>query len=117
MGDLNQSGTKYYNPNYVYNMSSTDMVLGAKNAPKGLSTMGGATRADAMEAGKAWVGPGAKPITNGNGEIIGYSSQDALRAFRLQYKPKEGRVRANFTENTLNERTNGKKKSKTFTLI
>ncbi|ARU60012.1 hypothetical protein CBW65_02230 [Tumebacillus avium] len=104
--------TKYYNPNYVYNMSSTDMVLGAKNASKGLSTMGSARRADALEAGKAWVGPGAKPITNGNGEVIGYSSQNGLRAFRLQYKPNEGRVRANFTENTRNERTNGIKEVK-----
>lgn len=33
------------------------------------------------------------------GNVIGYSSSDGMRAFRMQYKPKEGMWRANVTEN------------------
>jgi hypothetical protein len=99
---LNVPGTKYYNPNYNYNMSAEDMIWGAKGSGKGLSTMGSATRADAMEAGKAWVGPECKNIVQ-NGELIGYSSKDGMRSFRLQYKPNEGMYRANFQENTVGQ--------------
>jgi len=101
--ELNVPGTKYYNPNYKANMSAEDLVWGAKDSGKGLSTMGSSTRADAMEAGKSWVGPDYKTITNSSGEVIGYSSQDGMRAFRISYKPKEGITRANFQENTIQD--------------
>jgi hypothetical protein len=33
--------------------------------------------------------------------LFGYSSEDGMRAFRIQYKPKEGMWRANFQENVM----------------
>lgn len=76
--------------------------MGIKQSPKGLSTLGSATREEALSAGKAWAGEGAEAITdNATGEIIGYKSVDGMRAFRLQYKPKEGMFRANFQENEM----------------
>lgn len=66
---------------------------------KGLATVGSATEDVAINTGKAWVGEGYKAITDNAGNIIGYSSSDGMRAFRMQYKPKEGIWRANFTEN------------------
>ena len=66
---------------------------------KGLATIGSATENVATNAGKAWVGEGYKSITDNAGNVIGYSSNDGMRAFRIQYKPREGMWRANFTEN------------------
>ena len=66
---------------------------------KGLANIGSATENVATNTGKAWVGEGYKAITDNAGNIIGYSSSDGMRAFRMQYKPKEGMWRANFTEN------------------
>lgn len=54
-----------------------------------------------MSAGKAWVGQGYKIITDNSGNFLGYSSSDGMRAFRIQYKPKEGVWRANFQENMM----------------
>lgn len=107
--ELNVPGTKYYNPNYKTNMSMEDMIWGVKDSGKGLSTMGSSSRANAWEAGKSWVGPDAKAIMQ-NGEVIGYSSKDGMRSFRLQYKANEGRYRANFQENVLRENPDYTKK-------
>lgn len=54
-----------------------------------------------MSAGRAWVGDSYKVIKDGSGNILGYSSSDGMRAFRIQYKPKEGMWRANFQENIM----------------
>jgi len=54
-----------------------------------------------MFAGKAWVGNSYKEILDTSGNLIGYSSSDGMRAFRIQYKPKEGMWRANFQENVM----------------
>ena len=35
------------------------------------------------------------------GNVLGYSSPEGMRAFRIQYKPKEGMWRANFQENMM----------------
>lgn len=92
--------TKWWHPGYVDKMSSSQILLGVKESVKGLSTLGSASRAEVMKAGLAWVGEGAKTITSKGGDIIGYSSKDGMRAFRLQYKAKENMWRGNFTENT-----------------
>ena len=54
-----------------------------------------------MSAGKAWVGENYSTITDNLGDVIGYSSSDGMRAFRIQYKNKEGIWRANFQENIM----------------
>lgn len=72
-----------------------------KDSGKGLSTIGSTTRNNALSAGKSWVGDSYKEILGANGEIIGYSSTDGMRAFRIQYKPKEGMWGANFQENIM----------------
>ena len=54
-----------------------------------------------MSAGKAWVGKDYKVITDKLGNFIGYSSSDGMRAFRIQYKHKEGICRANYQQNML----------------
>jgi hypothetical protein len=73
-----------------------------KQSPKGLSTLGSTTREQALSAGKAWAGEGAKAILDKKtGELIGYKSTDGMRAFRMQFKPKENMFRANFQENTM----------------
>lgn len=56
---------------------------------KGLSTLGSSTRENVMSAGKAWVGDAYNVIKDNEGNVIGYSSNDGMRAFRIQYKPKE----------------------------
>ena len=55
----------------------------------------------AMSAGKAWVGDNYNIIKDGAGNVLAYSSADGMRAFRIQYKPKEGMWRANFQENIM----------------
>lgn len=78
------------------------MLLGVKQSPKGLSTLGSATRSEALKAGEAWAGNGAeKIIDKAIGEVIGFKGTDGMRAFRIQYKPKEGMFRANFQQNTM----------------
>lgn len=77
------------------------MILGVKQSDKGLSTLGSATRENAISAGKAWVGDNYNVIKDNSGNILGYSSADGMRAFRIQYKPKEGMWRANFQENIM----------------
>ena len=91
--------SKWWHPNYVDNLSETQTILGVKNVDKGLATIGSATENVATNTGKAWVGEGYKSITDNAGNVIGYSSSDGMRAFRIQYKPREGMWRANFTEN------------------
>jgi hypothetical protein len=86
----------------------SDILYSVKNSGKGNTSIGSGTTVEAWEAGKAWVGPGAKPIMDGD-RLIGYSSSDGLRAFRLDYKPRLGKTQANFQQNTLNERTGAAK--------
>lgn len=94
-GGLN---SKWWHDGYVDNLTDLQAILGVKQSEKGMSTLGSMTREDAISAGKAWVGENCKPI---KGNIEGYSSKDGMRAFRLQYKPKEGMWRANFQENVM----------------
>jgi hypothetical protein len=91
--------SKWWHPGYVDNLSETQTILGIKEIDKGLATLGSATESTAINAGKSFVGEGYKAITDNAGSVIGYSSSDGMRAFRIQYKPKEGMWRANFTEN------------------
>ncbi|MNO24972.1 Hint module [compost metagenome] len=91
--------SKWWHPGYIDNMSSMDMLLGVKKSTKGLSTLGSAKRANAWEAGRNWVGLNAKPIME-NDTLIGYSSADGMRAFRLQFKKGDKMWRANFQQNT-----------------
>ncbi|MEG7336175.1 ribonuclease YeeF family protein [Bacillus sp. 0102A] len=93
--------SKWWHPGYVDNISSTQTVIGIKNSPKGLSTLGSSTRENALDAGKGWVGEGAEKMYDKAGNFLGYKSVDKMRAFRLQYKPKENMWRANFTENEI----------------
>ncbi|MCP3746557.1 contractile injection system protein, VgrG/Pvc8 family [Paenibacillus sp. A3M_27_13] len=103
--DHSSEGTgkpKWWHPGYVDNLTDSQILLGVKQSPKGLSTLGSSTRTEAMNAGKAWVGEGAKDIIDKTtGEIIGFSSADGMRAFRIQFKPGENMVRANFQENIM----------------
>lgn len=65
-----------------------------------MSTLGSATRKNAISAGKAWVGEKCNTIID-EGELMVYSSEDGMRAFRLQFKLKEGMYRANFQESVM----------------
>lgn len=94
--------SKWWHPGYVDNLTDTQILLGVKQSPKGLSTLGSATREQALSAGKAWAGEGAEAIIdNATGDVIGYKSADKMSAFRLSFKPKENMYRANFQENTM----------------
>lgn len=93
--------SKWWHEGYVDNLSNTQMLLGIEQSDKGLSTLGSATRENVMSAGRAWVGDNYNVITDNAGNILGYSSADGMRAFRIQYKPKEGVWRANFQENMM----------------
>ncbi|MHB9999076.1 ribonuclease YeeF family protein [Bacillus spizizenii] len=93
--------SKWWHPGYVDNLSSSQTVIGIKNSPKGLSTLGSSTRQNALDAGKGWVGEAAEKMYDKAGNFLGYKSVDKMRAFRLQYKPKEKMWRANFTENEI----------------
>lgn len=75
--------------------------MGVKQSEKGMSTLGSSTRENAMSAGKTWVGENYNTIIDKKGNVLGYSSEDGMRAFRIQYKPKEGIWRANFQENIM----------------
>ncbi len=83
---------------YAENLSDTQMLLGVQASGKGPTTLGSASKVDAWNAGMAWVGECPKPIYNTSNELIGYSSTDKLRVFRLHYKPRDGMMRANFQE-------------------
>ncbi|WFA05605.1 T7SS effector LXG polymorphic toxin [Bacillus sp. HSf4] len=100
-GPRGKKHSKWWHPGYVDNLSPAKTILGVKKSPKGLSTLGSSTRQNAVDAGKGWVGNGAKKILDKSGNFIGYKSADGMRAFRLQYKPKEKMWRANFTENEI----------------
>jgi len=64
---------------------------------KGLGDIAPGVRADAEVIGKAWVnGPNVKRFDLANG---GYGLTDGTRTFRLQFKPKSGKWKANFQEN------------------
>ncbi|MFB1097429.1 ribonuclease YeeF family protein [Terribacillus sp. JSM ZJ617] len=91
--------SKWWHQGYVDNLSSSQTLLGVKKSPKGLSTLGSTTRNNALDAGKNWAGKDAEAIHDTSGNFIGYKSKDKMKAFRLQYKPKEKMWRANFTEN------------------
>ena len=87
---------------YVDDLTDSQILLGVIQSPKGVSTLGSSTYADVLRAGEAWVGEGAeKIIDKKTGEVIGFKSADEMRAFRIQYKPKEGMVRANFQQNEI----------------
>lgn len=58
------------------------ITLGVRDSGKGLSTLGSASREDAMRAGLAWVGDNYKEIIQ-DGKVIGYTSADGMRAFRM----------------------------------
>ncbi len=93
---------KWWHPGYVDDLTDSQILLGVKQSPKGLSTLGSATRSEALRAGEAWAGNGAeKIIDKATGELIGFKSTDGMRAFRIQYKPKEGMFRANFQQNEM----------------
>ena len=100
---VNKAGSKskWWHEGYVDNLSDTQVILGVKQSDKGLSTLGSSSRQTAMSAGKAWVGENYSTITDNLGDVIGYSSSDGIRAFRIQYKNKEGIWRANFQENIM----------------
>ncbi|WP_394508934.1 hypothetical protein C0132_22220 [Priestia aryabhattai] len=104
--DNTKPKSKWWHEGYVENMSSYDILNGAKKSPKGLSTLGSATRENAINAGKGWVGPGAREIIV-DGKVIGYGTKD--RAFRIQFKPKENMWRANFQDNSFVTTVGGKK--------
>jgi hypothetical protein len=91
--------TKWWHDGYVEELSDMDIVLGVNQSDKGMSTLGSSTRDNAISAGKAWVGDNYNTITDKSGNIIGYSSEDGMRAFRIQYKPQEQMWRANYQEN------------------
>ena len=101
MGLVSGSKSKWWHEGYVDNLSDTQILLGVKQSNKGLSTLGSSTRETAMSVGKAWVGDNYNIIEDGAGNVLGYSSADGMRAFRIQYKPKEGMWRANFQENIM----------------
>ncbi|MCU6718300.1 hypothetical protein [Roseburia amylophila] len=103
LGNVGESGrkSKWWHEGYVNDLSDIQMILGVKQSDKGLSTLGSATRENAMSAGKAWVGDSYNVIKDNSGNILGYSSADGMRAFRIQYKPKEGMWKANFQENIM----------------
>ncbi|MDD6795988.1 MAG: hypothetical protein PUE01_11370 [Clostridiaceae bacterium] len=96
------SKSKWWHPGYVDNLTDSQILPGVKQSPKGLSTLGSATRSEVLKAGEAWAGEGAERIIDkATGEVIGFKSTDGMRAFRIQYKPKEGVFRANFQENNM----------------
>ena len=99
----NNSGSvsRWWHKGYVDNLSDIQMILGVNQSEKGLSTLGSATRENAISAGKAWVGENYNLIRDNAGNVLGYSSADGMRAFRIQYKPKECMWRANFQENIM----------------
>lgn len=93
--------SKWWHEGYVDDLSDTQILLGVKQSEKGMSTLGSSTRENAMSAGKTWVGENYNTIIDKKGNVLGYSSEDGMRAFRIQYKPKEGIWRANFQENIM----------------
>jgi len=92
--------SKYWHADYVDDLSSTQMILGVQTSGKGSTTLGSASKTEAWKAGMAWVGENPKPIYNESNKLIGYSSVDKSKAFRLHYKPRDGMTRANFQEFT-----------------
>ena len=74
------------------------ILLAAKHG-KGNTTVevGRVSKRLAKKAGKAWGGPGAKPLYK-NGKWIGYRSKDKSKVFRMQYKKTRRVYQANFEE-------------------
>ena len=97
-GGLN---SKWRHDGYVDNLTDMQTLLGVKRSEKGMSTLGSSTRKNAISAGEAWVGENYNTITDNKGNILGYYREDGMRAFRIQYKPKESLWRANFQENVM----------------
>lgn len=67
--------SKWWHEGYVDNLTDVEMIVGVKQSEKGLSTLGSATRENAMSAGKAWVGnvhetADVKVIVNTNGKVV-----------------------------------------------
>jgi RHS repeat-associated protein len=106
--------SKWWHENYVDDLTPSQTILGVKQSPNGLSTLGSSSRSNAWNAGKAWVGEGANTITNSSGKVIGYSSSDKMRAFRFQYKKNEKMLRANFQQNLPIKNRNGQWVRKQF---
>lgn len=60
LGTKETGKPKWWHSGYVDNLTNSQILLGVKQSSKGLSTLGSSTRAEAMSAGKAWVGKGGK---------------------------------------------------------
>lgn len=104
--------SKWWHKDYVDDLSEVQTILGVKKVDKGLATIGSSTEEVAINTGKAWVGNGYKEIKDNSGNLIGYSSNNGMRAFRIQYKPREEMWRANFTENYIYMNEQGSKRTK-----
>lgn len=104
--------SKWWHKDYVDDLSETQTILGVKKVDKGLATIGSSTEEVAINTGKAWVGKGHKEIKDSSGNLIGYSSNNGMRAFRIQYKPRDEMWRANFTENYIYINEQGSKRVK-----
>jgi len=98
--------------NKVFNLALTAkdksfvrMITGVRDALKGKGNfgLGKATRKEAIEMGKAWVGKDYQVKSIGNQTI--WKSNNGMRQFRMSYKNKLGKTQANF------QRTNGTTKS------
>ncbi|WP_321306158.1 hypothetical protein [Marinifilum fragile] len=98
--------------NRIFQLASTSknkvfqrMAIGLRDALKGEGNfgLGKATRQEAIEMGKAWVGKDYQVKSIGD-QII-WKSKDGMRQFRMGYKGKLGKTQANF------QRTNGTTKS------
>ena len=99
--DVGSHTSKWWHIGYVDNLNNTDIILGVKQSSEGMSTLGSATLSVVISAGKDWVGEGAVEILDNAGNIIGYSSLNGMKAFRVQFKNSEQMWRANFTENIM----------------
>jgi hypothetical protein len=82
-----------------------DIIQPAQKEGKGNTGIGSGTYSEAWDAGYSWAGPNSNPLYNSKGELIGLSSEEGLRAFRVDYKPKWNQYQANFQQNTMNDRT------------
>ena len=83
IGEPGLQRSKYWHLGYIDKINDTQVFLGIGAAEKGSTTLGSMLESDAWQTGMAWVGTGAKPIYHPTEGLIGYSSVDKLRAFRI----------------------------------
>lgn len=98
-----------HNANYsaaVDDWANVSGILRDASRGKGNFGVGTGTAAEAQAAGRAWVGSGARPASDGFG---GWVSSDGLRMWRPpSYKPEMGRWQSNFQwRNSLNQTWQG----------